>query len=501
LEAALRALGTAFEAQDPLAALIGRLESDLGCIFADGRIAIRVGTAAPAERGVGIALVHDGEMLGSLAVELAEPHAGESLATLRLLAAPIAAAVACRLRREERVELGRFARIDALCRIPNRLAFEERLRAAWSRCRERETTLAVALVDIDFFKAFNDRYGHVAGDRALRRVASLFAEESPGGTGMFAARYGGEEFVIIFEGIDAPAAFIQAQNWLEKLTALGIEHGGTTLGYVSASVGVGAMVPSSDRAPVELIEEADRCLYRAKNLGRNRICAGDLASQGAVVTRRSAARPAAASADPTLGRDADLARILAALRHTRTLTLVGPPGIGKSRLLQLVADAAKRQFERVILVAAERLRSGTHPAAAIASLLDLAVGPAGLLDSVTEALADQETLLLLDGGEDAASDTRTFCDHLLRNTPDVSLIAVAPAPLGLAGERAIVVPPLDDEAALTLLNRRGGNGTEEMRRVIRLLGGNPATIEETGGRIARFGLEATLAYLERGAPA
>jgi diguanylate cyclase (GGDEF)-like protein len=416
---------------------------------------------------------------------------------MRLLSAPVAAAILCRLRREERLELGRFARVDALCKIPNRLAFEERLRVAWARCRDRKTSLTLALVDVDFFKSFNDRYGHVAGDRCLRRVASLFADEPTEGSGMFAARYGGEEFVILFEGIDAAGGFIAAQDWLERLTALGIEHGGTTLGYVSASVGVAAIVPSDDRAPVELVEEADRALYRAKSLGRNRICAGDLASQGQIVTRRVAsAREHSKDESSTLGRDADLARILAALRHARVLTLVGPSGIGKSRLLELVAHSAKRQFERVVHVEPEWLRGGADPAAAIAAVLDLAIGNAGLLAGVTDALSEHETLILLDGVEDPGTNVRAFCEHLTRYTADVSVIAAAQAPLGIAGERAIVVPPLDDEAALALLNRNGGDGTELMRRVVRYLHGNPAAIADTGGRVARFGADATLAWLE-----
>jgi len=498
LNGVLAALSAAIEAPNSLTQMIVELERALDRAFEPAGFRICLGPAVPGAHA--IPLVLEGETIGTLCLE---PPAGkrrappENVELLRLLTAPLAAALGCRQRREERVELGRFARIDGLCRIPNRLAFEERFGAAWARCRERKTNLALALIDIDFFKAFNDRYGHVAGDHCLRRVAALLAEPLPVVSETFAARYGGEEFVVLFEGLDAPGAFAVARVWLDGLSALGLEHAGTTLGAVSASIGIAAVVPADERRPVDLIEEADRALYRAKNSGRNCVCAGDLASQGPVVARCVAARdtPQATGDPPTFGREADLARILAALRHARLLTLVGPAGIGKSRLLKLLAREASTQFERIVRVDSPRLSAGAGPAAAVASVLDLEIGPSGILDCVTAALAERPALVLLDGIAEPDEGVRAFCEHLLRYTSDVSIALVAAAPLRVAGERAIVVPPLDDEAALALFKTHGGDDSARMRRALRHLGGNPAAIEEAGRSVARFGAEVALALL------
>jgi diguanylate cyclase (GGDEF)-like protein len=508
LYAALEALSAAIGAPSSLALMIVELERALGrALELDGlRISLgpedaAAGSDAPAAGTFAdVPLVLEGETIGWIRLEFRhgdESAASDSLAVLQLLAAPFAAAIACRQRREERVELGRFARIDGLCRIPNRLAFEERIGAAWARCRERKTSLALALVDIDFFKAFNDRYGHVAGDQCLRRVAALLAEEEREQPQSFAARYGGEEFVVLFEGVDTAGAFAAARAWLERLTSLGIDHAGTTLGCVSASVGVSAVVPAEGRRAVDLIDEADRSLYRAKSLGRNRVCADELATHGPVVTRCISSRDDPSALEPaTFGREADLARILAAMRHARLLTLVGPSGIGKSRLLSLVAHWAQNQFERVVYVDSARLVAGATPAAAIAAALDLEVDPTGVLASVTGALAEREALLLFDGVDEPAEAVRAFCEHVLRHAPDVSIAATAVAPLRIWGERTIVVPPLDDEAALALLNFHGGDGSDAMRRIVRAVGGNPAALEEAGKSVASLGATAALASLE-----
>jgi len=499
LSGVLAALSAAIETPNSLTQLIVELERALDRAFEVDGFRIHLGAAEPGG-GAAIPLVVEGETVGTLCLERRpgpQRAPAGNLEIVRLVTAPLAAALCCRQRREERVELGRFARVDGLCRIPNRLAFEERIGAAWARCRERKTNLALALTDIDFFKAFNDRYGHVAGDQCLRRVAALFAEPLAGLAEIFAARYGGEEFVVLFEGLDAPGAFAATQSWLDALSALGLEHAGTTLGQVSASIGIAAFVPAAERQAIDLIEEADRALYRAKSFGRNRVCAGELISPGPVVTRRIASPDTspAGGEPPTFGRDADLARILAALRHARVLTLVGPAGIGKSRLLALLSRDAEGQFERIVRVDAPRLTAGGGPAGAVAAVLDLEVGPSGLLDCVTAALADRPALVLLDGIAEPSDGVRAFCDHLLRCAPDVSIVLTAAAPLGVAGERAIVVPPLDDEAALLLLNARGGDGSERMRRALRYLDGNPAAIEDAGRSVARIGAEATLALL------
>jgi diguanylate cyclase (GGDEF)-like protein len=129
--------------------------------------------------------------------------------------------------------------------------------------------VGIAMIDIDHFKAYNDRYGHVAGDRCLRRVAAVLAEHVR--TIDTVARYGGEEFAIILP--DASAAV--AQRVAERVSAAVLElqevHEGAPLGYVTVSIGVAAAPPSAERTIRELIEHADEALYTAKRNGRNQI--------------------------------------------------------------------------------------------------------------------------------------------------------------------------------------------------------------------------------------
>jgi predicted ATPase len=256
------------------------------------------------------------------------------------------------------------------------------------------------------------------------------------------------------------------------------------------SAGLVAVVPTRDRSTVELINEADQALYQAKRFGRNRICAGSYVSKGPVVAKLLArGRAYAAAGSPSFGREDDLARILSALRHARMLTLVGPPGIGKSRLLALVADeAASRLHRPVIFVESELLRADMDPATALASACDLALDARGVLDTVTDFLADREAVVILDDVEHSRAEIRSLCSHLIAHAAGVSIVVAAHRPFGIPAERTIVVPPLDDEAALELLSSCGGGDGASGREILRYLGGNPASIRAAAEWIARLGV-------------
>ncbi len=256
--------------------------------------------------GKEIPLRLDGHVVGSLFVQ-SVPRALEVEVEdiLRLLAPPIAAAIAYRRRPERRGRDGQLANIDALCRIPNRRGFDEHMQEAWDRAQARQAPLVMALVDVDFFKPYNDRYGHIGGDRCLQQVASLLIKRRNGDDG-FAARYGGEEFALVFEETTLERAVAEMQQIFDRLAALQIEHGGTR---VSISAGVAAVVPAPGRTVVELIADADRSLYGAKRFGRNRICAGTFVSKAPVVAKlrarasvRSRRRTRRVSAGRTISR-------------------------------------------------------------------------------------------------------------------------------------------------------------------------------------------------------
>jgi diguanylate cyclase (GGDEF)-like protein len=283
LRNALEAIGATLAVSQTLAETIAALERELRQSLFARRVEIRYGERAPRPLEPGevcVPLAVDGETIGSLSLYFdADPCPGDRELTL-LLAAPLAAALAWRAHAVERVRLHALVRTDCLTSLANRMAFDERLAQAWGVCAMRRASLNVALLDIDYFKAYNDIYGHLAGDECLRIVSGLLAEQARSGF-EFVARYGGEEFALISETLEAAAAVAAIGDLLQRLEERRIVHEGSTLGRVSISAGVASWIPSDDCSTADVVRDADRSLYRAKTLGRNRICAGRQASAGA----------------------------------------------------------------------------------------------------------------------------------------------------------------------------------------------------------------------------
>ncbi|MEY4765459.1 MAG: hypothetical protein RI907_2132 [Pseudomonadota bacterium] len=160
---------------------------------------------------------------------------------------------------------------DALTGLANRRSFDDWLDRQWSQHRHTARTLAVALVDVDHFKAYNDRYGHPAGDQCLKLVAQVLGQRAAA-QGGFAARWGGEEFVVVWPDADVPRARRQADELVQAVRQLGLRHeASATAECVTASVGVAMARPAQANMRVEsVLEAADAALYRAKEAGRNR---------------------------------------------------------------------------------------------------------------------------------------------------------------------------------------------------------------------------------------
>ena len=160
---------------------------------------------------------------------------------------------------------------DGLTQIPNRRLFDETLQREWNRALRDATPLSLILADIDHFKRYNDRYGHVVGDDCLKQVALAIRDSLHRG-GDFVARYGGEEFAVILPATDAEHATDVAEKIRAAVTALGIAHAdNTATTVVSISLGVASTVPDHAGDGVSLLQIADRALYLAKDGGRNRV--------------------------------------------------------------------------------------------------------------------------------------------------------------------------------------------------------------------------------------
>ena len=173
---------------------------------------------------------------------------------------------------EINVRLDAQAHVDELTGIPNRRSFFEHLDREWRRqlrAGDEAQPLALLLIDIDYFKRYNDYYGHPAGDRCLKRIAGLIRDfaKRPGD---LAARIGGEEFVLLLPETDLEAARELAERMRERVAEEGITHlDSPAADFVSISVGVASMRPRPGARPSELVHMADRALYEAKRGGRN----------------------------------------------------------------------------------------------------------------------------------------------------------------------------------------------------------------------------------------
>jgi diguanylate cyclase (GGDEF)-like protein len=167
--------------------------------------------------------------------------------------------------------LAQLAKRDGLTGLYNRRAFDEHIERAWKQAHRENETLAIMLIDIDHFKAYNDFYGHQAGDDALKQVAGIIASgvQRPFD---IAARYGGEEFVLILYGSDPEYVAGLPERLRQKVLDQGTVHeGATRTKLLSISIGVCLVSPGSERSLTGAIQIADEALYQAKEEGRNRV--------------------------------------------------------------------------------------------------------------------------------------------------------------------------------------------------------------------------------------
>jgi diguanylate cyclase (GGDEF)-like protein len=184
-------------------------------------------------------------------------------------------------------ELRRLSVADPLTAIANRRSFDEALEREWREAVAARTTLALLLIDVDYFKPFNDGYGHLIGDRCLRLVAEMLSggARRAGGT---IARYGGDEFAILLPRTDLERASALARHLCKRVGEMSLPHAHSSIApYVTISIGVASMSMAHQTdelagEPTVLIETADRALYAAKAAGRNRTVAYAIEPGGSV---------------------------------------------------------------------------------------------------------------------------------------------------------------------------------------------------------------------------
>lgn len=164
-------------------------------------------------------------------------------------------------------QLESLSRLDSLTGIANRRHLDNVLDDEWNRAMRQNQPLTIMLIDVDHFKLYNDKFGHLAGDNCLRQVAQLFSRMTKR-SGELAARYGGEEFLLVYPAMDVTLAKEQAARLLHQIASLAIPHPNGH--FVSFSIGLCVSIPSPDVDIAQLLHHADTALYKAKANGRNR---------------------------------------------------------------------------------------------------------------------------------------------------------------------------------------------------------------------------------------
>ncbi len=168
-----------------------------------------------------------------------------------------------------------MAFIDGLTGVANRRRLDEALEREWRACRRTRSPLTLAMIDIDYFKRFNDTYGHLAGDVCLKEVATALMG-CMGRPHDLIARYGGEEFVCLLPATDLAGAKAKAEELRGVVQALGIRHAASDVApVVTVSIGVTSVLPTAELTTERLLAVADDRLYTAKRNGRNRACCID----------------------------------------------------------------------------------------------------------------------------------------------------------------------------------------------------------------------------------
>lgn len=178
-------------------------------------------------------------------------------------------------------QLERLSFLDGLTGLANRRYFDSSLDKAWRTCLRENAPLTLIMLDVDFFKPYNDEYGHQQGDQALRDLAATLAAQAVRPQDLV-ARYGGEEFVALLPWIDEASAGHMAERILQAVRDLKLPHSSSACAdHVTVSAGVATLVPISDLQPSSLVAAADEALYQAKRQGRNRwVRAADILARG-----------------------------------------------------------------------------------------------------------------------------------------------------------------------------------------------------------------------------
>ncbi|HTW85460.1 MAG TPA: diguanylate cyclase [Candidatus Sulfotelmatobacter sp.] len=386
---------------------------------------------------------------------------------------------------------------DALTGLANRRRFDEALALEWTRALRERSPLTVLIADLDHFKAYNDTYGHAAGDLCLRQVGGRLGAcvQRPAD---LAARYGGEEFVALLPDTDLKGGIALGERLRTELASLTLVHAGSSLGRVSASIGVASIVPDSSIGAEQLLRRADEALYRAKRGGRDRVVAGTYVSDAAGARRERTAVPNNLPIELTrmIGRRSEIAAVRTLVEDRRLVTVVGAGGTGKTRVaLHAATELAERFTDGAWFVDLAPLADPALVGTTIGEVFGIPLAPdPSAIPTLVEALAGRRALLVLDNCEHLIGAAADAAAALLRGRPEIAILATSREPLGIAGETLYRLPPLDAHDAAELFVDRARAATPSFT----LSAGDDALVEDICRRLDGIALAIELAASQVG---
>jgi len=341
---------------------------------------------------------------------------------------------------QEKERLEALATRDALTGAYNRRAFDERLVDEWRRAVRSHEPLSLVMVDVDYFKVYNDSYGHVAGDHCLQQVVQALIS-CVSRSGDMVARYGGEEFVALLPNTPEQGGIDVAERMCAKVEELRIVHRGSELDHVSISAGVATLFAKTDEPAQNLVTTSDAALYRAKEGGRNRAASSTYIGTTRPARRRFEGR-SNLPAQPTsfVGREGELTMISRALPTSAVISILGPGGVGKTRLAIAAAQAALPTFPGgVWLIEVGAENNGDRLPAIVAQALGLP--GADPLEELLVSLAASPALIILDSCEHLLDACKSLVAHVTRRCHDARIVTTSRQPLEISGEVGIRLEP------------------------------------------------------------
>ena len=354
---------------------------------------------------------------------------------------------------------------DALTSVLNRRGFDERMRLEWRRSVRERAPISVALLDIDYFRGYNEACGRDRGDDCLKHIARAIVQAGLR-AGDFVARYSGEEFAVVMPNADEAGALALCDRIRTFVALRSIEHPASPHRIVTISAGVAAVVPEPGVALSTLLYRADTNLYRAKSAGRNRV-AGDHTIRSSPLRAVRLQLPVAAHG--FVGRNDELETLATAVRPVVTIT--GHAGIGKSAL---ALEFARRSQIHALFVDLSDCRADDEVGANVARALT--ADPSGAA----------QLLLVLDGCDAVSSGVAAYVRGA-SNAAGMHIVATCREPLGVEDEFILKLGPFSTEDAVKfyagcVLEYAGGHEVEPedanvIRRRVEELRAIPGAIE------------------------